>query len=367
MATVDCMAVRRLYVDGYRSLLDVSVDLGQVSVIVGANGTGKTNLYRALRLLHACAGGVIARAVVLEGGMDSITYAGHRRGEPRLQIAADLDDMTYEIRLATVARGGPGKSLAFKLDPVVVSEQISVPGPDGRSVDLVDRAGTTAFVRDDEGSRVAFPAAFHPSESVLSQLVHQSQYPELGYVRQALRNMRFHHGLRTDDEAPARQPALGTRTPSVDDHGTDLAAALRTIQIDGDWRSLAACVDGAFRGAELVIVEDSRGRLELGLSMPSLTRPLAARELSDGQLRFLYLAAALLSLRAPEVVVLNEPESSLHPDLLSSLAALVTAAAERSQIVVTTHSALLADSLLDAGATGVRLELSGGVTRVRPF
>jgi predicted ATPase len=73
------MGVRRLHVEGYRSLRDVTVEFGAVTVLVGPNGSGKTNLYRALRLAHACGGGRIARTVVQEGGMPSIVYAGRRR------------------------------------------------------------------------------------------------------------------------------------------------------------------------------------------------------------------------------------------------------------------------------------------------
>jgi predicted ATPase len=118
----------------------------------------------------------------------------------------------------------------------------------------------------------------------------------------------------------------------------------------------------------VVITADQSGRLEVGLSTPSLRRPLSAGELSDGQLRFLYLAAALLSLRPPALVVLNEPESSLHVDLLPALAQLIGAAAEHTQVVVTTHSTALADALLDHhDADGVGLELVAGKTILRPL
>jgi predicted ATPase len=89
------MVVRSLHVAGYRCLLDVSVELGEITVILGANGTGKTNLYRALRLAHACGDGGLARAVVHEGGMDSISYAGQRRGAHKV-------DAMVRSRLAPV-------------------------------------------------------------------------------------------------------------------------------------------------------------------------------------------------------------------------------------------------------------------------
>jgi len=360
VATCPDMDIRSLHVEGYRSLRDVTVDFGQITVVVGPSGSGKTNIYRALRLAQACGDGRLARTVVQEGGMSSIVYAGQRRGEPKVELAVDLAEVTYELCLATA-----GRFHAFPRDPVIKRERILLPGPRKHRVELLDRSAATAFVRDDEGNRVAYPAAFEPSESVLTQLVDPRRYPELVDVRETLRRMRFHHQLRTDDEAPARQSSLGTGTFAVADDGADLAAALATIQRKGDGKSLETCIADAFDDAVLDIQEDDSGRLDLALSPVAMMRPLTARELSDGQLRFLFLAAALLSPRPPTVVVLNEPEASLHVALLPALARLVVAASEQTQIVLTTHSSALAESLLARrSALGYELQLVGGSTTV---
>ncbi len=79
-----------------------------------------------------------------------------------------------------------------------------------------------------------------------------------------------------------------------------------------------------------------------------LLRPLRAAELSDGTLRYLLLVAALLSPRPPSLMVLNEPETSLHPDLLPPLARLIALASSRSQIIIVTHAQLLADEIAAA-------------------
>jgi hypothetical protein len=73
-----------------------------------------------------------------------------------------------------------------------------------------------------------------------------------------------------------------------------------------------------------------------------MLRPLGASELSDGTLRYLLLVAALLTPRPPGLMVLNEPETSLHPELIPPLARLVQRARERTQVVVVSH----ADGLL---------------------
>lgn len=177
--------------------------------------------------------------------------------------------------------------------------------------------------------------------------------------------MRFHHQVRTDPDAPARRPGLATRTLAVADDGADLPAALLTILRMGDGHALRDCIAEAFGGSELVLKADESGPVNLALKVPGLQRPLSVNELSDGQLRFLFLSAALLAPRPPTVMILNEPETSLHPDLLPALAELIAAASSTTQIVVTTHASGLADRLLGGpDIAAYALEIVNGETRV---
>ncbi|MGV4398164.1 AAA family ATPase, partial [Pandoraea pneumonica] len=90
----------------------------------------------------------------------------------------------------------------------------------------------------------------------------------------------------------------------------------QTIREIGDHAALAQPVSDAFPGASVTIDRTGRGGLMLEFNQHGLLRPLSAAELSDGTLRFLLLSAALLTPRPPELMVLNEPEASLHPDLM---------------------------------------------------
>lgn len=126
-----------------------------VTVVVGPNGSGKTNLYRAMHLVHACAEGDLARAVVAEGGLASIVHAGWRKGEPRVALEVRLGDLCHDVTLATAGRGkleGP----VFPLDPVVTHEHV-VLDTGATRVELLDRAGSTAFATDHQGGRVTMP------------------------------------------------------------------------------------------------------------------------------------------------------------------------------------------------------------------
>ncbi|MGA0170876.1 MAG: AAA family ATPase, partial [Pseudomonadales bacterium] len=161
-----------------------------------------------------------------------------------------------------------------------------------------------------------------------------------------IRSWRFYDQFRTDREAPVRKPQVATRTPVLSHDGRDLAAAWQTIVEIGDDEQLAACLDDAFPGAS-VEIRKSQGSFELLFHQKGLLRPLTLSELSDGTLRYLLWIAALLSPRSPGLMVLNEPENSLHPQLLTPLARLLTLAAERTQVWVISHADTLIRALLD--------------------
>jgi predicted ATPase len=178
---------------------------------------------------------------------------------------------------------------------------------------------------------------------------------ELLLLRERMKDWRFYDQLRTDRDAPARRPQIGTYTPVLAGDGADLAAAIQTVIEIGDPAELQETVADAFPGARLAVVERD-GYFELEMKQHGLLRPLKAPELSDGTLRYLLLVAALLSPRPPQLMILNEPESSLHPDLLVPLARLIAAAATRSQIIVVSHAANLVTALRREGGRELLLE-----------
>jgi predicted ATPase len=186
---------------------------------------------------------------------------------------------------------------------------------------------------------------------------------ELLLLRENMRGWRFYDHFRTDSEAPARRRQIGTRTPVLASDGADLAAAIATIQEVGAEDELAAAVADAFPGGSIG-VNDTGGYFEVEMRQHGLLRSLNAAELSDGTLRYLLLIAALLSPRPPTLMILNEPETSLHPDLLPALARLIAKASKECQIIVVSHAQSLVSALQEAGAKRIVLEKQLGETVV---
>ena len=164
----------------------------------------------------------------------------------------------------------------------------------------------------------------------------QGHAPEIFALRDRVRGWRFYDHFRTDSEAPARLSQIGTRTPVLSNDGRDVAAAIQTIYEIGDSEAVAAAVKDAFPGSRLRVAS-SGGRFTLRMEQRGLLRPLDAAKLSDGTLRYILWIAVLLTPRPPELMVLNEPETSLHPDLLAPLRRLIGRAARETQVVVVAH------------------------------
>jgi predicted ATPase len=370
--------IQTLAIANYRSLRHLVVPLGRLTVITGANGSGKSNFYRGLRLLANTSQGSVVASLAREGGLKSTLWAGPEeisssmrkgtapiQGGPRkdvvhLRLGFASDELSYAIDLGLPTTNAP----SFGLDPAIKRECIWA-GPRFRTATLLaDRRGALVRVRTRGGDWEVLRQDLATFDSMLMQVADANRAPEVLTLRERMRRWRFYDHFRVDADAPARQPQLGTQTPVLSQDGRDLASALQTILDIGDARALDAAVSDAFPGSR-VGVSISDYRFDIEMHQHGLLRPLKSAELSDGTLRFLLWIAALLTPRPPELMVLDEPETSLHPDVLPAFARLIIHAARHTQVWVISHSSRLVAALAeDPECRSIVLEKELGETQI---
>ncbi len=373
------LVLQTVAISGYRSVRNLLLPLTGLDVITGANGSGKSNVYRSLRLIAGMATGTAISALAREGGLGAVLWAGpetgtsgehaaqgtRRKGPVALRLGFSGDGLGYAADLGLPTPMDIGDGSLFVRDPVIKREWIFAGAFPRPATLLADRNRQVVRVREETWRDL--PAKLAGHRSVLAEIADAEGAPEVLALRNSLREWRFYDHLRTDPRAPARLPQVGTRTPVLAADGGDLAAALQTIIELGHADLLHDSITSALPGSHLTI-ECRDGVFSLGLRQPGLLRVLGASELSDGTLRFLMLAAALLSVYPPGLMVLNEPETSLHPDLFPALGSLIAAAARVSQLIVVTHSAPLVGWIESASGREIgrlHLDKRDGETKLR--
>ncbi len=374
--------INKLAIAGYRSLRDARLECEQLTIITGANGSGKSSLYRALRLLADVAQGRVIQSLADEGGLDSTLWAGPeafsramkageqpvhgtRRKEPvSLRLGFSSDDYGYAIDLGLPPPSPPNPPSMFTQDPEIKVECQWAGQELSRSNVFAERHGPAVRIRDANGAWTDSTHSLATFDSMMTHCGDPRSAPELLVLRERMRAWRFYDHLRTDSDAPARRPQVGTYSPVLSSDGANIAAAIETIIEIGSVEDFAETIADAFDGAS-VHIEAPTGLFELLMQQKGLLRPLKAAELSDGTLRYILLAAALLSPRPPELIILNEPENSLHPSLLPALGRLIVKASRRSQVIIVSHAETLVSQLSDQKNTKlVQLRKEFGETNI---
>lgn len=376
--------ITTLAISGYRSLREVVVALEPLNIVTGPNGSGKSSLYRALRLLADIAQGQVVRALAQEGGLDSTLWAGPEKfsramkaGEQPVQglvrkevvslrLGFATDDYGYCIDLGLPPPDSrpPETRSKFTQDPQIKAESLWVGQVLRSRNEIASRHGALVRVRDNGGTWAQALTNLSAFDSMMTHASDPHDAVELLRLRDAMRDWRFYDHFATHRDATARRPQIGTYTPVMAGDGSDAAAAIQTIIEVGQVEDFHDAVADAFPRSS-VEVSSENGYFQFQMRQHGLLRPLKAAELSDGTLRYLLLMTALLSPRPPAFMVLNEPEMSLHPDLLPALGRLIAKASEVSQVVVVSHSAELVSAIEAAKpAKRITLEKQLGETHI---
>ncbi len=158
------MTITDFQIEGYRSLKYLWLRPRRVNIVVGANGCGKSNLYKALKLLSAAAEGRLARNIAEEGGMPSVLWAGSRKGPAQVRLMAKIEGgLKYELVCGlpipedtSPDPDQPKQKNPFMYDPVVKEETVSFQDRDSKTI-LLSRKSLSITARDNKGKRSIYP------------------------------------------------------------------------------------------------------------------------------------------------------------------------------------------------------------------
>ena len=323
---MDSVPVRfgELTVRGFRRLRDVSLPLHPLSVLIGANGSGKTSVLDVLSLLASSAQGRLTSTLSeLSGLAHVLTY--------------ESDD-SLELGITMEVPSAPPLEYALTLRPQGVAHTITQERLSQEPIALfIDSRGKD--IRYFSPGKVRPTWEHNPLETSLSQVPKMYKAPE--DFRQRLASSTFYHVLDVEPRSPVRLPQAMSPAALPGKNGEDLTSCLFSLR--ETQRDRFEAVEDSLRAAfprfdRLEFPPVAAGTLALAWRERGFSKPLYAHQLSEGTLRFLWLTTLLQSPGLTALTLLDEPEVSLHPELLSLLADQLREASRRTQIVVATHS-----------------------------
>ena len=326
---------KKISVERFRRLCEVELELRPLTVLIGANGTGKTSLLDVFSLLASSAQGALNKAISDLSGLSAlITY--DREADLALGVTMGVpshEPLDYLLRLEP-------QGTAYAIVEENLSQQQDREASDPLSVQyIVSNGSYVEYLDPSSGGHVRPTWEHNPLETSLSQVPKMYRAPE--EFRRKLASSTFYHVLNVEPRSPVRlpQPMHPASLPGKD--GEDLVSCLFYLrETDRDrFEAIEDSLRAAFPTFErLDFPPVAAGTLAMTWRDKNLSRPLYMHQLSEGMLRFLWLATLLSSPGLTAITLLDEPEVSLHPELLSLLAGLLREAANRTQLIVATHS-----------------------------
>ena len=366
--------ITQIEIGGYRLLDEFKADFKPLTVVIGANAVGKSTLIDCLQLIAECCEFPLNTAMSWHHGSASLLTAENENGLLTWSVTfrkpptwddfplAEGEALVYEVVLEADEQGQMhpqyevlrtqesvhGESLIF-LEATPYQQHIF--DIEQRCLIPFDEAQSSPDVVRDTDS-VGFPSgsgragAQQEAALLLSQIRFFNEFPLPSSVRVLLANMAFYPGFDVTHSSELRTKAAEIKPDTtLSSNGNNLGTVLHEILTRYDYRSAAEELRDFLRVAypafEEIHCDTTFGtppQVLVRVREQGMSRSMEMWELSDGMLRFLCLAMALLNPRPRPLVTIDEPELGLHPGLLPIVAEMIKTAAERTQVLVTTHS-----------------------------
>lgn len=325
--------INRLKINGYKRLHNIDIDMEKhpLMVMVGANGIGKTSFLEVFDLISASAEGKLNKKISEFGGLTDILTKDKAE---ELSIGIDMNVPNYNPLKYEFIIGK--KAHSYSISSETLSQDRGYRHPFMHIDSYYD---DIKYYEIEEGKLLRPTWSHNPFETSLSQVPKMFDQPE--ELRQTLSQTSFYHTLNVKPNAPVKLPQQMKPVWFPGKNGEDLYPFLYYLK-ESDKNRYDTIIDtlkAAFPGFEgLSFPPVAAGMLAMTWKESYFSSPLYMNQLSEGILRFLWLISLLQCPVLPSITMIDEPEVSLHPELLSILADLMREASQRTQLIVATHS-----------------------------
>ncbi|MFZ4526112.1 MAG: AAA family ATPase [Chlorobium sp.] len=322
-------AIKKISINGFKSIRELhEFELRDMNIIIGANGSGKSNFVQLFQLLMAMSGRKFQNFILENGAADNFLHNG-----PKITSA-----ITMEFEFESRNDYSKGSNFyRFELTPTVderflVSEERKYVTTNWRSYGSPSLESGLYDERNEKSADNNFNGVGH-------------------FVYESISRWMVYHFHDTSSMAPMRRSEIIEDNKLLRSNGSNIAPFLLKIKSQRFPRSYYQDLINAIRLVmpffdEFLLDVQQRGDKEtvkLSWLQKGSDFPMQPYHLSDGSIRFICLATALLNPFPPSVIVIDEPELGLHPEAIRILGELIQDAAKRTQIIVATQSPLLLD------------------------
>lgn len=366
------MKITSLKVAGFRSMKDVEWHPGDLNIVIGPNASGKSNLLDLFEMLSMLPEGKLGDYMQSRGGIGSVLWDGQAQ---RIGIALEVVipsyagenegmPLCYSLELTPSGPFGSHKVTSESLLRSDLGRDCIAPAGGAEASPIakaLDEVGRQMFGRKQERKR---------DESYLAYTDDMLEKPDSIYLSLKMSSWCVNRLLNTSLDSEVRAAPVARYETRIEGDGANLISVLHTLYTEN--RAFADRIDTAMEAAfdhfdKLVFppspVADQR--VQMKVRWKHLKRDCPLSELSDGTLRFLYLISILANPDPPSFVAIDEPETGLHPKMMSIVAEYAMDAATRTQLLLTTHSPEFLDAFRDVQPTVTVAELVDGATQLR--
>ncbi|MBF8272711.1 MAG: chromosome segregation protein SMC [Magnetococcales bacterium] len=336
--------------------------LKPLNVIIGANGSGKSNLFEAISLLQA-APVDLSQPVCDAGGIEEWLWKPGGKGIIA-SVEAVIED--FQKRSIPLRHHLSFRESGARFD--VVGERIETRDPfPGKSQPYIYYRfeNGRAWLNVTDEHRELKRETVHPEQSILSQKKDSDTYPEITGLGEVYREIKLYREWSMGRySAPRLYQNPSGRSPLLDEDFKNLGLVLNRLRKNSTAK--AALLDHLRifnEDIKDIDINIENGKIQIFLQENNVFIP--ATRLSDGTLRFISLLSILLDPNPPPLVCIDEIELSLHPDILPTLSKLVKDASQRMQLIVTTHSDIFVDGFSDTPEDVIVCDKENMQTRMR--